>query len=114
MTAYLFSFDGLINSAKDVALLHYKGVLHHSLGSNREVAKLINNLCKEVVRDKDESYLYKVVDDANYYCGSSYARTRASLVHYYLSSWVVGISTIGAFFALYLTFIQTASGIAGA
>ncbi|KAJ7969326.1 UPF0481 protein [Quillaja saponaria] len=111
VTTYLFFFDGLINSAKDVALLHYKGVLHHSLGSNRKVAKFINNLCKELVRDKDESYLYKVVDDANYYSGSFYARKRASFVHYYLSSWVVGMSTIGALFALYLTFIQTASGI---
>jgi hypothetical protein len=52
VTTYLFFFDGLINSAKDVGLLHYKGVLHHSLGNNREVAKLINNLCKEVVPDR--------------------------------------------------------------
>ncbi|KAM3741396.1 hypothetical protein ACB098_08G173900 [Castanea mollissima] len=114
VTSYLFFFDGLINSAKDVALLHYKGVLYHSLGSNREVAKLVNNLCKEVVPDNDESYLYKVVNNTNSYFNTGYARQRAVLVHHYFSSWVVGISTIGAILALYLTLIQTASGVASA
>ncbi|XP_075635951.1 UPF0481 protein At3g47200-like [Castanea sativa] len=114
VTSYLFFFDGLINSAKDVGLLHYKGILYHSLGSNREVAKLVNNLCKEVVPDNDESYLYKVVNNTNSYFNTGYARQRAGLVHHYFSSWVVGISTIGAILALYLTLIQTASGVAGA
>ena len=114
VTTYLFFFDGLINSAKDVGLLHYKGVLHHSLGNNREVAKLINNLCKEVVPDMDESYLHMEVNKTNSYFNTWYARKRAVLVHHYFSSWVVGISTIGAIFALYLTLIQTASGVASA
>ena len=35
-------------------------------------------------------------------------------MHYYLSRWVVGISTVGALLALYFTFIQTVSGIPGA
>ncbi|KAL6137434.1 hypothetical protein ACLB2K_062726 [Fragaria x ananassa] len=60
-----FFLDSLINSAKDVGLLHYYGVLHHSLGSNREVAKLVNNLYKEVSPDVSKSYLYKVVRDVN-------------------------------------------------
>lgn len=114
VTSYLFFFDGLINSAKDVGLLHYKGILYHSLGSNREVAKLVNNLCKEVVPDNDESYLYKVVNNTNSYFNTWYARKRAVLVHHYFSSWLVGISTLGAIFALYLTLIQTASGVASA
>ncbi|KAK7303889.1 hypothetical protein RJT34_14807 [Clitoria ternatea] len=114
VTTYLFFFNGLINSANDVALLHYKGVLHHSLGNDNTVAELINNITKEMVRDKDESYLHKVVNDANLYFASFYARKRASLVHHYLTSWVVGISTIGALLALYFTFIQTVCGFAGA
>ncbi|KAK4551210.1 hypothetical protein RGQ29_032463 [Quercus rubra] len=103
-----------LNRAKDVGLLHYKGILYHSLGSNREVAKLVNNLCKEVVPDNDESYLYKVVNNTNSYFNTWYARKRAVLVHHYFSSWLVGISTLGAIFALYLTLIQTASGVASA
>ena len=114
VTSYLFFFDGLINSAKDVGILHYKGILYHTLGSNGEVAKLVNNLCKEVVPDNDESYLYKVVNNTNSYFNTWYARDRAILVHHYFSSWLVGISTLGAFIALYLTLVQTASGVASA
>ncbi|KAL0013599.1 hypothetical protein SO802_000668 [Lithocarpus litseifolius] len=112
VTSYLFFFDGLINSAKDVGLLHYKGILYHSLGSSREVAKLVNNVCKEVVPDNDESYLYKVVNNSNSYFNTWYARKRAELVHHYFSSWLVVFSTLFAIFALYLTLIQTASGVA--
>ncbi|KAL2340255.1 hypothetical protein Fmac_008195 [Flemingia macrophylla] len=114
VTTYLFFFNGLINSAADVSLLHYKGVLHHSLGNDKTVSELINNITKEIVRDKDESYLYKVVNDANSYFVSCYARRRASLVHHYLTSWVVGVSTIGALLALYFTLIQTVCSFADA
>ncbi|KAK8466037.1 hypothetical protein PHAVU_009G240611 [Phaseolus vulgaris] len=112
VTSYLFFFNGLINSAGDVSLLHYKGVLHHSLGSDKTVSELINNITKEIVRENTESYLYKVVNEANSYFVSFYARKRASLVHHYLTSWVVGVSTIGAFFALYFTLIQTVCSFA--
>jgi hypothetical protein len=54
------------------------------------------------------------VNKTNSYFNTWYARERAVLVHHYFSSWVVGISTIGALFALYLTLIQTASGVASA
>ncbi|ONI29619.1 hypothetical protein PRUPE_1G205900 [Prunus persica] len=36
------------------------------------------------------------------------------LVHHYLSSWVVGVSSLGAILALYLALIQTGCGVAGA
>lgn len=114
VTSYLFFFDGLINSALDVGLLHHKGILHHSLGSDKEVARLVNGLCKEIARDGGrESYLHKVVSDVNAYYGSSYARIRARLVHHYFRSWVVGISTFGAILVLYLTLIQTGYGFVG-
>lgn len=114
VTTYLFFFNGLINSADDVALLHYKGVLHHSLGDDHAVSRLVNGISEETVRDRNVSYLYEVVNGANSYFGSFYGRNRASLVHYYLSSWVVGISTVGAVLALYFTFIQTVCGFADA
>ncbi|KAK7329278.1 hypothetical protein VNO77_23433 [Canavalia gladiata] len=114
VTTYLFFFNGLVNSPKDVALLHYKGVLHHSLGDDHAVSELINNISKEMVPDKNESYLHKVANDANSYFGSFYARKRAWLAHYYLTSWVVGISTVGALLAFYFTLIQTVCGFADA
>ncbi|MBA0766567.1 hypothetical protein Gotri_015597, partial [Gossypium trilobum] len=75
-----------LDSAEDVGLLHHKGVLRHCLGSNKEVAKLVNGLCKEIARDGRESYLCKVVHDMNTCCNGSYAWFRAGLVHHYI--WV--------------------------
>nr|XP_011463027.1 PREDICTED: UPF0481 protein At3g47200-like [Fragaria vesca subsp. vesca] len=114
VTSYLFFLDNLINSAKDVGILHYYGVLHHSLGSNREVAKLVNNLCKEVSPDVSKSYLYKVVRDVDEYYGSKYGKIRGFLVHHHFSSWLVGISTLAACLALYLALVQTGSSVASA
>ncbi|ONI16315.1 hypothetical protein PRUPE_3G091600 [Prunus persica] len=114
VTTYLFFLDGLINSAKDVGLLHYHGILFHSLGSNRRVAKLVNNLCKEVVSDMSQSYLYEVVRDVDAYYNSRYAKVRAFLVHHHFSSWLVGISTLGACLALYLAVVQTVCTVATA
>ncbi|KAA3482140.1 UPF0481 protein [Gossypium australe] len=93
--------------AEDVGFLHPKGILHHCLGSNKEVVKLVNGLCKEIARDGRESYLCKVVHDMNTYCNGSYAWFRAGLVHHYFRSWVVGISTLGAIIVVYLSLIQT-------
>ncbi|MBA0683180.1 hypothetical protein Goari_024851, partial [Gossypium aridum] len=100
-----FFFDGLIKSAEDVGLLHHKGVLRHCLGSNKEVAKLVNGLCKEIANDGRESYLCKVVHDMNTCCNGSYAWFRAGLVHHYFR--VVGISTLGATIVVYFSLIQT-------
>ncbi|MED6116545.1 hypothetical protein PIB30_101255 [Stylosanthes scabra] len=108
VTAYVFFFNRLINSSKDVDLLHQKGVVHHSLGCDEELAELINNIAKEIVPDSRESYLYKDVNEANEYVGGSkYAKTRASMVRNYFTSWVVGVTTAGAVFALVFTVIQT-------
>ncbi|XP_061360423.1 UPF0481 protein At3g47200-like [Gastrolobium bilobum] len=114
VTTYMFFFNRLINSANDVAILHYKDVLHHSLGNDQHVAELINDITKEIVPDMNESYLHKVVNEANEYFGTRYAKSRASLVRHYLTSWTVGISTLGAILALYFTFLQTICGFADA
>ncbi|GKV24682.1 hypothetical protein SLEP1_g34266 [Rubroshorea leprosula] len=107
VTSYLFFFDGLINSAEDVELLHHKQVIHHSLGRDKEVAELVNSLCKEITFDGYESNLQKVVSDANNHYQSTFAQIRAKLVHHYFRSWVVGISTLAAIIGIYLTLIQT-------
>ncbi|XP_057756863.1 UPF0481 protein At3g47200-like [Arachis stenosperma] len=107
VTTYMFFFNRLINSPKDVALLHHNGVLNHSLGCDEEVAEVINNIAKEILPDSSESYLYKAVNEANEYVGSRYAKKRASMVRNYFTSWVVGVTTAGAVFALAFTVIQT-------
>ncbi|KAK6938587.1 Protein of unknown function DUF247, plant [Dillenia turbinata] len=112
VTTYLFFLDGLINSAKDVGLLHYAGVIQHTLGTNKEVANLINKLCKEVARNTDESYLHKMVWEINCHCNDSLKRVRARLAHDYFSNPWASISTIAAIVLLYLTLLQTCCGYA--
>ncbi|KAK6938588.1 Protein of unknown function DUF247, plant [Dillenia turbinata] len=112
VTTYLFFLDGLINSAKDVGLLHYAGVIQHTLGTNKEVANLINKLCKEVARNTDESYLHKMVWEINRHCNDSLKKVRARLAHDYFSNPWASISTIAAIVLLYLTLLQACCGYA--
>ncbi|KAH6786243.1 hypothetical protein C2S52_005795 [Perilla frutescens var. hirtella] len=44
VTSYVFFMDKLINSTKNVSLLHWCGILQNSLGSNKAIAKLFNSL----------------------------------------------------------------------
>lgn len=48
-----------------------------------------------------------MVNEANEYLEKPYAKARALIVHNYLTSWAVGLTTLGAVLALYFTFIQT-------
>ncbi|MED6206159.1 hypothetical protein PIB30_024322 [Stylosanthes scabra] len=111
VTTCMFFYNKLINTEEDVALLHYKGVLNHSLGSDKVVAELINNITKEIAPDFKESYLHKVVNDANMYFEKPYARLRSLVMHNYVNSLVV-LSTLGAIAALSLTYLQTACALA--
>lgn len=53
VTAYVFFMDNIIDSAKDVSLLHAKGIIQNALGSDKAVAKMFNSLSKDVVLDPD-------------------------------------------------------------
>ncbi|CAI0401808.1 unnamed protein product [Linum tenue] len=96
VTAYVFFLNGLINCEEDVALLTRKGIIHHTLGSNREAADLVNALTKEVVGgDTRESYLQRVLVVANSYMSTTYAVMGAPLVDKYFGNWVMALSTLG-------------------
>ncbi|KAK9270996.1 hypothetical protein L1049_026584 [Liquidambar formosana] len=111
---YLFFLDRLINSAKDVELLHYAEVIQHSLGSNKEVAKLVNSLCRELARDYDKSYLHEVIGNIDGHCKKRHTVWIATLKHNYFNNWWAGMSTIAAVFLLYLTLLQTFYGFVDA
>ncbi|CAN1150988.1 UPF0481 protein At3g47200 [Linum perenne] len=99
VTAYVFFLNGLINCEEDVALLARKGIVHHSLGSNREAAELVNGLTKEVVGGEESSYLQEVLAVANSYMSTTYAVMGAPLVDKYFGNWVIALSSLG--FVLY-------------
>ncbi|XP_052188575.1 UPF0481 protein At3g47200-like [Diospyros lotus] len=112
VTRYLFFLDGLVDSEKDVELLHYAGVVQHSLGNKKQVAALICKLCKDVAPDVQESYLHQVVGGIHTHCSKFRYRLIASLVHNYFSNIWVGASTVFAILLIYLTVVQTSCGIA--
>ncbi|MFS7972930.1 hypothetical protein Hanom_Chr09g00850631 [Helianthus anomalus] len=88
VTAYVFFLDRLINSSEDIGLLHY------SLGGNKNAAKLVNNLCKEVAGAADDSYLRDVLWKINCYCNDGWHQKRAKLKHEYFYNVWVSVATI--------------------
>ncbi|KAF5792231.1 hypothetical protein HanXRQr2_Chr09g0403701 [Helianthus annuus] len=107
VTAYVFFLDRLINSGEDIGLLHYSGVLQHTLGGNKHAARLVNKLCKEVAGAADDSYLRDVLWEINCYCNDGWHQKRAKLKHEYFYNVWVSVATIAAILVLYLTILQT-------
>ncbi|KAK9066781.1 hypothetical protein SSX86_014104 [Deinandra increscens subsp. villosa] len=96
VTAYVFFLDRLINSAEDIELLHYNGVMQHTLGGNKQAARLVNRLCKEVAGAADDSYLRDVLWKINCYCNNGFNQKKAKLKHEYFYNVWVSLSTMAA------------------
>ncbi|PWA35949.1 hypothetical protein CTI12_AA604750 [Artemisia annua] len=113
VTAYIFFLDRLINSGEDIELLHYAGVVQHTLGGNKHAARLVNNLCKEVAGAGYDSYLQDVLQEINRYCDNLLHYSLAKLKHEYFHNIWVSLSTIAAIVLIYLTILQTVSALGG-
>nr|XP_043616277.1 UPF0481 protein At3g47200-like [Erigeron canadensis] len=111
VTAYIFFIDRLINSAEDIELLHYAGVMQHTLGGNKNAARLVNKLCKEVAGAEDDSYLHNVLWKINCYCNDGWNQKRAKLKHEYFYNVWVSLSTIAAIVLIYLAIVQTVAAL---
>nr|XP_043618039.1 UPF0481 protein At3g47200-like [Erigeron canadensis] len=111
VTAYIFFIDRLINSAEDIELLHYAGVMQHTLGGNKKAAKLVNELCKEVAGAEDDSYLHNVLWKINCYCNDGWNQKRAKLKHEYFYNVWVSLSTFAAIVLIYLAIVQTVAAL---
>ncbi|XP_026435190.1 UPF0481 protein At3g47200-like [Papaver somniferum] len=110
-TNHFIFFDCLVNTSKDIDILHNNGILNHVLGSDKDVAHLINRLCREIVYDVDVNHLQRQVKGLNNYYKTYYS-TRwhiwmRNLVHQYFSSPWTFLSLIAAIFLLILTTAQT-------
>lgn len=106
VTSYVFFMDRLIDSAKDVALLHWGGVLENSLGSDQDVADLFNSLSTDVCLDPDGGLFRVQIEVAEYYRKPlpwliAYAK------HNYCSNLWVTLSIVAAIFLFALTITQT-------
>ncbi|MFS7972925.1 hypothetical protein Hanom_Chr09g00850551 [Helianthus anomalus] len=111
VTAYVFFLDRLINSGEDIEVLHYPGVLQHTLGGNKHAARLVNKLCKEVAGAADDSYLRDVLWGINCYCNNGWNQKRAKLKHVYFCNVWVSVATLAAILVIYLTILQTVWGL---
>ncbi|KAI3982697.1 hypothetical protein MKX01_010180 [Papaver californicum] len=101
-----FFMDNIIDSAKDVSLLHSSGIIRNAVGSDKAVAKLFNKLSKDVTLDPDSS-LDKVHKKVNDYCKKKWNEWHANLIHtYFRSPWAI-LSVVAALFLMALTIAQT-------
>lgn len=109
VTSYVFFMDNIIDSAKDVSLLHSKGIIENAIGSDKAVAKLFNSLSKDVVLDPESSldYVHRKVND---YCRKRWNMWRANLIHTYFRSPWAFLSLAAAIFLLMLSVAQTIYG----
>lgn len=107
LTTYAWFMDSVIDNSADVALLRRKHVLVSGLGSDEEVAKMFNSLCKEVMVDHNQCYLKKTIQEVNKYYGNKFNRCCAILNHNYFSNPWASISVVAAIVLFVLTFLQT-------
>ncbi|KAK9108666.1 hypothetical protein Syun_024677 [Stephania yunnanensis] len=106
VTSYIFFMDNIIDSSKDVSKLHSRGIIQNAIGSDKAVAKLFNELSKDVTLDPD-SRLDKVHKKVNGYCRKRWNEWRANLIHtYFRSPWAI-LSLVAAIFLMVLTVAQT-------
>jgi hypothetical protein len=106
VTAYVFFMDSMVGSARDVALLAARRVMHSLVGGDRAAARLLNGLSRDVVLEPG-SALDGVHREVNAYCRKRWNRWRANLVHTYFRSPWSFMSLAAAVFLLVMTVMQT-------
>lgn len=109
---YITFMDYLISTELDVSLLEKAGIIINDIGgSDKEVSKMFNDLCKFVIVPHN-THFNDISIALREHCNRRYNRARAALKHdYFYTPWA-SISVIGAILLIILTFLQTVfSGI---
>ncbi|KAG5522193.1 hypothetical protein RHGRI_034394 [Rhododendron griersonianum] len=102
VTSYVFFMDSIIDSAKDVSLLHDEGIIQNALGSDKAVAALFNSISKDATLDPASS-LDRVHKKVDKHCKQTWNKWKANLKHtYFRNPW----STF-SFAAAILLFVLT-------
>ena len=104
---YIAFMDDLISTEKDVNLLVKAGIIINNIGgSDKEVSKLFNNLCKFVETSSDDS-LNNISNTLREHCNRRWNKAKASLKHNYFNTpWAI-VSFFAATFLIILTLSQT-------
>ncbi|KAL6008811.1 hypothetical protein ACLOJK_022037 [Asimina triloba] len=110
-TGYASFMDDIINTAKDIQILRYAGILEHGLGSDEELAGLFNQMNKGVFMDPEKTHLYGECKAINEFCATSWHTYRANLMrNYFYNPWAI-LSLAAAILLLLLTVTQTVFSI---
>ncbi|XP_058076978.1 UPF0481 protein At3g47200-like [Magnolia sinica] len=110
-TTYTILMNCLINTSADVDLLNQNKIIEHRLGSNDEVARLINEMTNGVAFDHENGYLPGLFKEVRGYSEEAWHAWRASMVRNYFSSPWAFISLIAGLFAFILTTTMSIFGI---
>ncbi|KAI4346024.1 hypothetical protein L6164_013107 [Bauhinia variegata] len=111
ITDYLKFLDFLINVEKDVDKLVSEGIITTLLGDSKEVAKMVNRLCKNLTQVNFSSYYLDLSGKLNAYYENPVHKYKANLIHQYFSTpWKIATSS-AAILLLLLTLIQTICSI---
>ncbi|MQM14283.1 hypothetical protein Taro_047213 [Colocasia esculenta] len=107
-TSYGVFMDNIINTEDDVAVLRRHGIIAcNKLGSDEEVAKMFNILCKGTHLNYKHHNNFQVFEEVKGYCEFTHHRWRAILVRKYFSNpWSI-ISLLAGIILLSLTATQT-------
>ncbi|XP_028805439.1 UPF0481 protein At3g47200-like, partial [Neltuma alba] len=107
VTDYVTLLNYLIDTGKDVELLVEKGIMDNLLGSNEEVASLVNTLDKNTMFMTCNSDYQSLCEELDKFYENPYHKYRAIFKHEYLSTpWRIA-SFSAAILLLMLTLIQT-------
>ncbi|KAI3682555.1 hypothetical protein L1987_82617 [Smallanthus sonchifolius] len=104
VTSYAQAMDMLVSTEEDVAKLADSGVLVNFMGSNKEAAKMINNICKNVICV--EFFYGKEWETLNKYCNSYWPKHIAKMRSTYFSSPWNMIALLAGIMLFVLTMIQ--------
>ncbi|XP_041026651.1 UPF0481 protein At3g47200-like [Juglans microcarpa x Juglans regia] len=105
ITSYILFLDSLIDNIKDVMELRNKGILKNCLGSDKEVARLFNEIGTDLIPDPDA---YGDVKDAiqRHYDATCMNWIAEAFHEHFRSPWAI-MAFSAAIIVLSLTFIQT-------
>ncbi|KAI3910111.1 hypothetical protein MKW98_014496 [Papaver atlanticum] len=110
VTDCIFFMANIIGSAKDVSLLHSKGIIQNALRSDKAAVKLFDELSKYMAPDP-YSRLRKLHQEVNDYCETRRNKWRANLIRtYFKSPWTI-ISLLADIVLMTPTFSQTTYAI---
>ncbi|XP_059463595.1 UPF0481 protein At3g47200-like [Corylus avellana] len=106
-TTYTTFLDCLVNTARDVEYLCDRNIIENYFGNDAEVARLINNMGKDVAFDTNLSYLSQLFNDVHQYYRNSWHVQWASFKYTYFDTPWSFISAMAALVLLVLAFLQT-------